>query len=85
MRETFLIDIDIAMGTSLMLGDEHSQAILAQMRRLATALPPAIPDAVQEVAGDATVVTSNLNLNETALRGNETLYDPSVLPVVLAS
>ena len=85
MRETFLIDIDIAMGTSLMLGDEHSQAILAQMRRLAAALPPAIPDAVQEVAGDATVVTSNLNLNETALRGNETLYDPSVLPVVLAS
>jgi len=85
MRETFLIDIDIAMGTSLMLGDEHSQAILAQMRRLAAALPPTIPDAVQEVAGDATVVTSNINLNETALRGNETLYDPSVPPVVLAS
>ena len=85
MRETFLVDIDTAMSTSFMLGDEHSQAILMQMRRLALALPPTVPDAVQDVAGDATVVTSNLNLNETTLRSNETLYDPSAPPIVLAS
>jgi len=85
MRETFFLDIDIAMGHALMLGNEHAQAILTQMRRLAAALPSITPEVVQEVAGDATVVTTNLSLNETALRDNETLYDPSAAPAPAAS